>query len=590
MANHRSRAVPIVSRPVTLVLATVALLLLCAALAVPAFAHSSYRHGTATSKSACVGGCHSGSSSNTMCTTSCHPGFKVEGSTRWCWDCHTPGQSTLAWRNGACTGACHAATVHAGAGSKTCVTCHRVSASATDPGSSPHHDGVVGTVPSCQTCHDGKTASLQTSHAGIAACTSCHNGMDRPVVPAACLACHSSAAHSEAKQIAYTNDLSCADARCHGSAVIHGTAPALTKTCTDCHAAHYQALGTCTACHKSGAAYHHGTARAVALADCVTCHDGSVATARAGHQTTASCTVCHTAGMTTPDVPAVCITCHDVGSPATATCLQSGCHTSAALHSRQAPTPADCTAGGCHTAHFQAIATCTVCHTDRAGYHHRGVKATPLAACSACHDGSVAAAKQAHSGLACASCHTGMDRPAQPATCRSCHDWQPVGTAACTTCHSVGGSLARDQAHSLTPGSGTTCTTCHRSHYADLGACKTCHGAYVGTHHRTTTLTDARLTLSARPAKVRPGARATIAGVLRTGSGAVAGQGLLIQGRRLPRGAFKTVASVRTRAGGRYGLSVQPVAGMEYRVVWRPAGAFTLRSRPAVVTVGVRMR
>ncbi|MEI6726245.1 MAG: hypothetical protein WCN81_08500 [Actinomycetes bacterium] len=445
-----------------------------------AWAHGSYRHGTATTKASCAGGCHAGSSSNGMCTTpGCHAGFLVAGARKWCWDCHTPGQSTAAWRSGACTSSsCHATTVHPGASGygKTCTACHAVSVSASDPGASPHHDAVDSPAPACRDCHDGTTAVALAGHATVASCTACHGGMDRPASPAVCVTCHSSAAHPEAKQIAYTNDITCRDARCHGAGVTHAASPAVTRTCADCHTVHHAALGTCTTCHPDVSGYHHGTTQAVPIADCTRCHDGKIAVAMRGH-----------------------------------------------------------------------------------------------------------------AGLTCATCHAGMTRPEVPATCLRCHDQRRVGAAVCTSCHSVSGVFAREQVHSADPASAATCSTCHHSHYADAGACTTCHPAYLGTHHATVKLAVTKMKLAARPARVRAGRMLTLTGML-SGAGAMPSQTLLLQARRRARGAFRAVATATTGRDGRFIVRVRPAGMTEYRIVWRPAGAYTLTQQPALAVVRVRVR
>ena len=55
-------------------------------------------------------------------------------------------------------------------------------------------------------------------------------------------------------------------------------------------------------------------------------------------------------------------------------------------------------------------------------------------------------------------------------------------------------------------------------------------------------------------------------------------------------GSFKKVAIVKTGADGRFSRVVKPRVSTEYRAVWRPAGAYVVRQRPAIVTVKLRVR
>ncbi|MGE5228229.1 MAG: hypothetical protein ACM3MJ_00740, partial [Deltaproteobacteria bacterium] len=269
-----------------LTVASVLAVLLAAA--APASAYQEWNHSTALGKRSCAVGCHAEQTPTNATCTGCHAGFKTRG-TQKCWSCHEPGADTSAWQLAAgCTTTCHLLTstddepayttsyahtrsAHLGASGygKTCVDCHGVSSGATAPGASPHHDAVDSPAPACATCHNGTLAAAKTSHAGAAtSCAACHTGHDRPAVPASCLTCHSSVSHPEARQIAFTNDVSCTNARCHGTTALHTATPALTKTCSTCHTAHYQALGGCQTCHPDPQTFHHGTTTARPLADC----------------------------------------------------------------------------------------------------------------------------------------------------------------------------------------------------------------------------------------------------------------------------------------------------------------------------------
>ena len=707
MASRRTRHRP-TARTTSLLLILIALLLALLVAAAPASAYDGWKHGGATQSTCDTSGCHKDKpASNTACV-GCHSGYTTSGSQK-CWDCHKPGSAPSVSCSGDChlfqaggdnpsypTSFSHGVTPHLGASGygKTCADCH-------DAGN-PHHDAAAAPEPACATCHNGTYAAVPVGHEGRGTvCTACHAGMNRPasdcaschvgnpssggpqvvysnapacgdagchgkvknhvgtsIAAAACTTCHTAhyeslgtctkchadpqrfhhgtvkatpladcatchdgsvataptahasfgtkcaschtgmdrpsgdcaSCHAKAQgtwpAVVSTNKTSCADALCHGKVANHSGTLITEAPCTTCHTSHYESLGACTKCHPNPATFHHGTAKATPLVECKTCHNGTLAGAHGDHGTLKSCTPCHSAEMDRPSVPTVCLTCHKVGAT-TKSCLASGCHTGAQLHSSGPAGGVDCTS--CHTAHYKEIAPCTTCHPDRAGYHHKGVKATPLVDCSGCHDGKVASAKKAHAGLTCTACHTGMARPSVPATCHDCHDAATFGALACTTCHSKTGMIGQETAHATDPAATVTCTTCHKAHYESLGACDTCHGSHAGTHHGTATLADTQLKLAAKPSKIRAHKKATLKGTLQAGGTALASQSVLIQARKLKGGSFKKVAVVTTDADGRFSRVVKPRVGTEYRAVWRPSGAYVAQQRPAVVTVKLRV-
>lgn len=55
-------------------------------------------------------------------------------------------------------------------------------------------------------------------------------------------------------------------------------------------------------------------------------------------------------------------------------------------------------------------------------------------------------------------------------------------------------------------------------------------------------------------------------------------------------GSFKKVAVVKTGADSRFCRVVKPRVSPEYRALWRPAGAYVVQQRPAIVTVKLRVR
>jgi len=571
-----------------------------------------FHHGTAqaTPLTDCAG-CHNGSIAaapplshaayGTQCA-SCHTGMNLPSGD--CATCHAKAQGTwpavVSTNPLACADAgCHGKVKnHVGTsiGAAACTTCHAEHYKSlgactkchADPKSFHHGTAKATPLADCATCHNGSIAAAPPlSHAAYGTqCASCHMGMNRP--SGDCATCHAKA-QGTWPAVVSTNPLTCADARCHGKVANHSGTLITDAPCTTCHTEHYKSLGACTKCHANPRIFHHGIAKATPLADCAGCHNGALAGAHGNHGTLKSCTPCHDGGMKRPSVPGVCVTCHDVGTTTPTSCLAGGCHTSKQLH---APGPAggvDC--AGCHsTTHYKAIASCTTCHPDRVGYHHKGVKATPLADCGGCHDGRIASARKAHAGLTCAKCHTGMARPPVPATCQDCHDAQTFGSAVCTTCHSKTGMIGKETVHATDPVATVSCTTCHKKHYEGLGACDTCHGSHAETHHGTATLADTLLKLAARPAQIKAHQKSTLKGRLRADGQALAAQSVLIQARRLKGGSFKDVAVVTTGADGRFSRIVEPRVGAEYRAVWRPTGAYVTQLRPAIDSVKLRVR
>jgi hypothetical protein len=529
---------------------------------------------------------------------SCHTGMSLPD----CAGCHvgngSSGGPQITYTNTLACGdaACHGKVAnHSGTpiSSAACTTCHAEHYKALGtcnkchPSPQTFHHGTAKAVPltDCAGCHNGGIAKAPVGHEGRGtACTSCHFGMNRP--SGDCASCHAQAQGSW-PAVVYTNDLACGDALCHGKVANHVGTPITAAGCSTCHKAHYETLGTCATCHSDPQSFHHGTAKATPLADCAGCHNGTLASSHGNHGTLTSCTPCHGAGMNRPSVPSACVTCHDLGTTTTKSCLASGCHTSTQLHAAGPAGGVACAT--CHTAHYAEIAPCTTCHPDRVGYHHKGVKTTPLTDCATCHDGKIASAKQAHMGYPCATCHTGMAKPPVPVTCQNCHGAQTFGSATCTACHSATGMIGKETVHATDPTATVACTTCHKKHYEDLGACSTCHGSHAETHHGTATLAATQLTLQARPTKVKAHTKATLKGRLLAGGNALASQSILIQ-RKVKGGAFRKVAVVKTSASGRFSRVVKPRVGTVYRAVWRPAGAYVIQLRPAVVTVRLRVR
>ena len=449
-----------------------------------------------------------------------------------------------------------------------------------------------GTAQSKGTCAAGchaETAPTNTT------CTSCHAGF-RTQGTQKCWDCHEPGQSTVQMQL-----LPGCTSTCHVSTAT-GDRPSYTASFAHSGTVHLGASGygkTCVACHgvstgstAPGRSPHHDAVNS-AVPPCTGCHDGVIAATPTDHTPYGVvCSSCHK-GMDRPSGD--CATCH-VGRLGTSapqitysndlTCGAAACHAKVANHAGTPIGAAACTT--CHTGHYQALGTCITCHADPQTLHHATATAHPLADCARCHDGGIATARKSHSVLACSTCHTGMGVPEVPAVCAPCHSAREFGSATCTSCHSLSGMMGREQIHNATPTAGIACTTCHAAHNADLGTCQTCHGKVPEAHHGVIAPKSSVLTLEASPSALKPGTRAELRGVLTDGVGEpLAGVQLLLQERRLPDGAFVDVATLSTVADGSIAQRVQPVAGTEYRAVYRGASSAATIARPAIAKASV---
>jgi hypothetical protein len=315
----------------------------------------------------------------------------------------------------------------------------------------------------CVSCHTGYSTS------GGRLCWDCHQPGSAPGVACAgsCHLLSSSGGESFSYAVAFS----------HGDSPPHLGASGYGKTCVDCHG-------------KGGA--HHDATAAQAPA-CAKCHNGTYAKLPpASHNDGkhGDCAKCHD-GMSLPS----CAGCH-VGSSGSGapqitfsnslSCDNASCHGKVKNHAGTPVSQVACTT--CHASHFESLGTCTTCHPGPQSFHHATAKAVPLNDCTACHNGSIAAAPSGHQayGNNCASCHTGMDRP--KSDCASCHVGNVSSSAPQVTysndlsCDSVA-CHAKVSPHSGTPVTNAACTACHSAHYASLGACATCHSDAVKYHH-----------------------------------------------------------------------------------------------------------
>ena len=294
----------------TVTLAAAALMLACAGAALvlalaaaPAFAFGSWAHDSAIGCS-----CHDAGTPTDATCTACHTGFKSYPG-RTCWSCHYPGQdtSTLSTPSSACSQGCHlykpvdkdytipythGANPHLGSGAG-CLVCHATSPTATDPGASPHHSGVVSGFDDCQACHTG-----YQKPAGTVACTTCHTTAvafhlrtaDSPGYKQ-CRACH-------AEKHAGRNVPQSKCATCHKGA---GSGPAKIAQ----HAGSVSKKYVCGACHKQKL---HAHSFSSAITSCRSCHGGKFH-ARQKLPGRSVCLRCHTAARRHSDGFG-CALCH----------------------------------------------------------------------------------------------------------------------------------------------------------------------------------------------------------------------------------------------------------------------------------------
>jgi hypothetical protein len=252
---------------------------------------------------------------------------------------------------------------------------------------------------------------------------------------------------------------------CHAGGIFKGT----PKNCDGCHAVGKRVVATpktnshivtdapCESCHFNtstwlGARYNHGTAQP---GGCLTCHNGRLSFAKpASHSTninkaTKSCDSCHRSSSWLPAswnhigvTPGTCKTCHVAGGQAIGK-------------------PAS------HSTGIKGANQCDDCHSF-VGWTPARYKHINPAACSTCHNGTIAVGKSAgHVATTdeCSQCHfstvswTGAlgGKPTNhipynaSATCSSCHTGAAIKTGVvlhtyltglpCTTCHLKGNGL-----------------------------------------------------------------------------------------------------------------------------------------------------
>ena len=434
---------------------------------------------------------------------------------------------------------------HAGVVPGTCASCHGAGKASAKPAQHiPTNPGQ-----SCDDCH--KTFSAwrpsawnHTQMATTAQCATCHSGGYPPAdgrpgnhVPYASIAPMASANCDACHRGSFST---WANGRVHASF-------AVTGSCASCHngsfmnavgkpnTAVHSGVSNCENCHSvsgwAGAKVDHSTF--TAATNCVTCHNGTTATAKpTAHIPTGStgCFACHGVSPaawkptkwthTQVAVVAQCASCHTGGYPpadgrpsnhipyqAIAVSAAANCD---ACHKGSFANWAN---GGYH-ANFSVASGCASCHTggylSAVGKPSNATHASVTGTCESCHKSSTtwAGAKTDHSGFSaatnCASCH-GVSAAGKPTThapvgstnCFACHNvspslWTPtkwnhtqvVVTAACASCHSGGYPPADGRPANHIPyqtvavTAAANCDGCHKGSFASWANGRL-HGNYA---------------------------------------------------------------------------------------------------------------
>ncbi len=348
-----------------------AVLTVFAVLPAAAQAHDTWIHGTIEG---CL--CHYTGMVDAACTTSCHTTLtSVPG--RNCWSCHAPGSDTsLLSSETACRQECHlyaestyswgywttyqhTATPHFGASYGECLDCHALGGPTGESIESSHHSGLTFEPPSCARCHDGVIASKQGNH-GPLECLECHEGMDRPEMPANCVACHTETT-------------------------------ATGQECQECHLEHIHTgdVGSCRRCH--GTYYRH----ALAAVDCAKCHL-EMPLLHHGWEVIGAktCRVCHARGHDGYRIPgSKCKVCHTGTTPLSNPTAQ---------HSRR----------------VAERIRCRTCHSTKE-VHARATH--PKYTCRTCHKSRMHSLQKIPTNLRCLDCHPSAAYHTGPFKCVLCH-------------------------------------------------------------------------------------------------------------------------------------------------------------------------
>ena len=436
---------------------------------------------------------------------SCHQGGMFKGTPRDCASCHSSG-GRFAKGNvlmpvqhlptTATCDSCHTTRIFSGARfshaqvpSGSCQTCHNGS---TATAKTANH---MSTSASCDTCHATMAwlPAKAMDHSGFNAatyCASCHNGTTAsgkssghiPVGAANCLSCHSTNRFKPSSWNHTQTVVTAQCATCHSGA--YPPADAKPANHVPYTAVAVSASANCDSCHKPGySSWANGKYHANfgVSSQCATCHTGSYLNATgkpatAVHAGVTNCENCHkTSGWAGAQVDhntfsaaTNCASCHN-GSSATGKPsghMPVGATNCISCHRTTAFKPSSWN-------HTQTVVTaqCATCHSgayppaDAKPANHVPYTAVVVSAsanCDSCHKpgySSWANGKyHANFGVSsqCATCHTGsyLNATGKPAT--AIH----AGVTNCESCHKTSGWAGATIDHS-TFSVVTNCASCH---------------------------------------------------------------------------------------------------------------------------------
>jgi predicted CXXCH cytochrome family protein len=330
-----------------------------------------------------------------------------------------------------------------------------------------------------------------------------------PVTSADCALCHDTISFANA--FVDHTDPAVLAVRCDSGHVANGSG-----TAKGMDAGHVVTSQDCGVCHAAGGSFKPAIFDHSGIVDnCVSCHDGSIATGTAaktnpphipiGNQ---DCSVCHTptafaqATFNHQNITNNCGSCHNgitaTGKdndhvPTIGDCVD--CHQTTGFlpatfnHAGIVDNCSSCHATGFATPkiadHVPTTQDCGVCHTTNAfrpaTFDHTGISGN----CESCHDGNTAKGKidavPAHipTSLDCSSCHTTATFVGGSWT----HDASSANN--CDTCHD--GNIATGKIDAVLPHLSTTeqCDVCHTTNsWAPTNFRHDPQGNYPGDHRR----------------------------------------------------------------------------------------------------------
>ncbi len=110
-------------------------------------------------------------------------------------------------------------------------------------------------------------------------------------------------------------------------------------------------------------------------------------------------------------------------------------------------------------------------------------------------------------------------------------------------------------------------------------------------HHGVVSPDSSVLHIEASPDSLAAGGSAVVRGTLQDAGGtALSGLQVLLQARRFSQTAFSDVATLTTGADGAFSQPVTPIAGTEYRVVYKGAASVSTVQRPAIARASITVK